>query len=112
MAQPLKEFDCDVIDILIGEEVHPFLRYSWVNFLSFNQRSGILHTGLYVLHCNVWIVPLDDLIEGNPLLDQLKDTIYRDSCPGNAGQAKMDICVNCDSAHGMPSLGSNFVSIA
>ena len=62
-----------------------------------HQRDSILHAGTYIIRSEIGVVILDDLLESQPLAEQLQHTLNRYTRAGNARLAKVYPGINRDS---------------
>ena len=63
------------------------------------QGDRIPDTSLDVFHSQIGVVIVDDLVKGQPLVEQFENALHRDSCACHTRLTKVDLGIDCYSLH-------------
>src|SRR5215208_1758747 len=73
-----------------------------MNILSCYQRDGVLQAGVNVILFQIRVIILNNLVEGQTLVNQFEYVLHRDTCAFNDRFAKMNLRVDDNSFHRSP----------
>lgn len=80
-----------VIDVLIDEKTRRGPSGCGnVDLFGLDESRRVFDAGLHVIHREIWIVTIHDLLEWNPVLNQFEDAVDRNAGPFDTGLAEMD----------------------